>query len=565
MQKRNLIRKLNTKILCILILFVLIYITTNFTPQTLNVSYGATYTYTKNSNNLPSNFEQKYPGYISLIQSLVKAHPNWNFKLYETGLSWEATINSEYQNHVDSIKNVVPSNYSKAWICSICGKKEQDTGSWYCASRQAIEHVMDPRNSLNDANLFQFLQLSNDKSITKSQVSQMASKISYLNNQSIIDAIYEVANDPDYNINPFYIIGKILQEQGNGASALCSGKGYNKQYVGYYNLFNVGASGKGEEAVILNGLAYAKSQGWDTPKKSIMGGIGLVKRYINRGQDTLYYQKFNVTYKPYYANQYAQNLFDAQSIGSILKGYYKNAGLLDSSFTFVIPLYTGMPSSPCKSPSISDSETGELAYINANGGLKLKDAPNGNTIAIINEGTQVLITQRATSKIGGYYWDKVSTPRGTGYMAREASDGSKTYLVVVGSNKNDNISEPNSNNQIITEPGATVNTIKKKYSNAVIVDKNGKEITGDTLVGTGAKVKIDGVEKYTIIKLGDVNGDGKVKATDYVLIKNYIMSNGGTLDNNQIKGADVNKDGAVKATDYILIKNNIMNGTKINL
>ena len=565
MQKRNLIRKLNTKILCILILFVLIYITANFTPQTLNISYGATYTYTKNSNNLPSNFEQKYPGYISLIQSLVKAHPNWNFKLYETGLSWEATINSEYQNHVDSIKNVVPSNYSKAWICSICGKKEQDTGSWYCASRQAIEHVMDPRNSLNDVNLFQFLQLSNDKSITKSQVSQMASKISYLNNQSIIDAIYEVANDPDYNINPFYIIGKILQEQGDGASALCSGKGYNKQYVGYYNLFNVGASGKGEEAVILNGLAYAKSQGWDTPKKSIMGGIGLVKRYINRGQDTLYYQKFNVTYKPYYANQYAQNLFDAQSIGSILKGYYKNAGLLDSSFTFVIPLYTGMPSSPCKSPSISDSETGELAYINANGGLKLKDAPNGNTIAIINEGTQVLITQRATSKIGGYYWDKVSTPRGTGYMAREASDGSKTYLVVIGSNKNDNISEPNSNNQIITEPGATVNTIKKKYSNAVIVDKNGKEITGDTLVGTGAKVKIGGVEKYTIIKLGDVNGDGKVKATDYVLIKNYIMSNGGTLNNNQIKGADVNKDGAVKATDYILIKNNIMNGTKINL
>ena len=63
-------------------------------------------------------------------------------------------------------------------------------------------------------------------------------------------------------------------------------------------------------------------------------------------------------------------------------------------------------------------------------------------IAVINEGTQVLITQRATSKVGGYYWDKVSTPRGTGYMAREASDGSKTYLVVIGSNKNDNIAEP---------------------------------------------------------------------------------------------------------------------------
>ena len=553
MQKRNLIHKLNTKILCVLILFVLIYITAGFVPQTLNISYGATYTYTKNSNNLPSDFEQKYPGYVTLVQALVASHPNWTFKLYETGLSWEATINSEYQNHADSIKNVVPNSYSNAWICSICGR-------WYCASRQAIEHVMDPRNSLNDANLFQYLQLSNDSSITKDQVAQMASKISYLNNQSIIDAIYEVANDPEYNINPFYIIGKILQEQGSGASALCSGQGYKGQYVGYYNLFNVGASGKGEEAVILNGLAYAKSQGWDTPKKSIMGGIGLVKRYIKRGQDTLYYQKFNVTYKPYYVNQYAQNLFDAQSIGSILKGYYKDAGLLESSFTFVIPLYTGMPSTACKSPSISGDETGELAYINANGGLKLKDAPNGNSIAIISEGTQVLITERATSKVGGYYWDKVSTPRGTGYMAREASDGSKTYLVVIGSNKNDNIAEPDENNIITSEPGTTANTIKKKYSNAVIVDKNGNEITGDTLVGTGAKVKIDGVEKYTIVKLGDCDGDGKINSMDMYNIIQHML-NKITIQNEFFKAIDTNHDNKIDSMDMyniiqIILKNN---------
>lgn len=564
MQKRNLIHKLNTKILCILILFVLIYITISFTPQILNISYGATYTYTKNSNNLPSDFEQKYPGYISLVQALTTSHPNWTFKLYETGLTWEATINSEYQNHSDSIKNVVPSSYSNEWICSICGREEQDTGKWYCASRQAIEHVMDPRNSLNDANLFQYLQLSNDKSITKDQVAQMASKISYLNNQSIIDAIYEVANDPDYNINPFYIIGKILQEQGSGASALCSGQGYKGQYVGYYNLFNVGASGKGEEAVILNGLAYAKSQGWDTPKKSIMGGIGLIRSYIRRGQDTLYYQKFNVVYSPYYSNQYAQNLFDAQSIGSILKGYYKDAGLLESSFTFIIPLYIDMPSSPCKSPSISSSETGEIAYINANGGLKLKDAPNGNTIAIINEGTQVLITQRATSKVGSYYWDKVSTPSGTGYMAREASDGSKTYLVVIGSNKNDNIAEPNNDNQIIVEPAVTADTIKKKYTNAIIIDKNGNEITGDSLVGTGAKVKIDGEEKYTIVKLGDASGDGQITPADYVRVKNKIM---GTMEMDSIieKAADVNRDGKISPADYVQIKNHIMDIKKISI
>lgn len=564
MQKRNLIHKLNTKILCILILFVLIYITISFTPQILNISYGATYTYTKNSNDLPSDFEQKYPGYISLVEALASSHPNWTFKLYETGLTWEATINSEYQNHSDSIKNVVPSNYSDEWICSICGREEQDTGEWCCASRQAIEHVMDPRNSLNDANLFQYLQLSNDKSITKDQVAQMASKISYLNNQSIIDAIYEVANDPDYNINPFYIIGKILQEQGSGASALCSGQGYKGQYVGYYNLFNVGASGKGEEAVILNGLAYAKSQGWDTPKKSIMGGIGLIRSYIRRGQDTLYYQKFNVVCSPYYSNQYAQNLFDAQSIGSILKGYYKDAGLLESSFTFVIPLYIDMPSSPAKSPSINSSETGELAYINANGGLKLKDEPNGNTIAIINEGTQVLITQRATSKVGEYYWDKVSTPKGTGYMAREASDGSKTYLVVIGSNKNDNIAEPNNDNQIMVEPAVTADTIKKKYSNAIIIDKNGNEITGDSLVGTGAKVKIDGVEKYTIVKLGDANGDGIINSADLLKVVKHLNEIS-ILKESYLKAVDCNRDGTINSADLLKIVKHLNETNKITI
>ena len=75
MQKHNLIHKLNTKILCVLILFVLIYITAGFVPQTLNISYGATYTYTKNSNNLPSDFEQKLINLINLYgRSIVEEY-----------------------------------------------------------------------------------------------------------------------------------------------------------------------------------------------------------------------------------------------------------------------------------------------------------------------------------------------------------------------------------------------------------------------------------------------------------------------------------------------------------
>ena len=216
MQKKNISKKTIQPILCILILFIMIYIMLAVIPQTNIKSYGATYTYNNFTNDLPANFEELYPGYISLLENLSKNNTSWTFKLYETGLEWDAVINSEYQGHGSSPKNLVPSNYSESWICPICGTREYDTsGRWYCASRGAIEHTMDPRNTINDTCVFQYLQLSNDTNITKEQVATMASKISYLNNQTIIDAIYEVANDPNYNINPFYIIGKILQEQGS--------------------------------------------------------------------------------------------------------------------------------------------------------------------------------------------------------------------------------------------------------------------------------------------------------------------------------------------------------------
>lgn len=557
--QRKIFKQFNKQILCILILFVMIYTMFGFIPYFMNKSYGATYTYSESVKNLPKNFDTMYPGYRPLLESLVKAHPNWTFKLYETNLEWEAVINNEYQGHSKkNLKNLVPKTYSDPWICPICGKKTYDTEEWYCASRASIEYTMDPRTSMQDTKIFQYLLLSNDENITKKQVETMAKKISYLNDQKIIDAIYEVANDPEYDINPFFIIGKILQEQGDGASALCSGQGYKNQYVGYYNLFNVGATGNTLEEVILNGLEYAKNQGWDTPHKAIMGGIGLIRTYINRGQDTLYYQKFNVTSQPYYSGQYAQNIFDAQSIGKILRGYYKEENLLDSEFIFEIPLYKNMPQKPVEEPKEVVKETGENAYINANGGLKLKDLPNGNTIRTIAEGTKILITERANKKVGDYYWDKVSTPYGTGYMAREASDGSKTYLVVIteeDENEEDKEEEKNykiDGDSMIIAPKTTI-----------------KDISGATnsskVFGTGAKIKLNN-KTYNLVMLGDVNGDGTIKASDYVLIKNYIMSpETSTLSEIHRKAADVNRDSGIKASDYVLIKNYIMYGNQIGL
>lgn len=544
MQRKNSF-KFHKRNLCILILFVMIYSMFSFIPQLMNKTYAATYTYSKSKKDVPSNFDTTYPGYKSLLDTMIKEHPNWTFKLYETGLDWKTVINNEYRGHGSAPKNLSPATYPIGWICYDCRNIKRDNGSWRCASREAIEYMMDPRNSANSSDVFQFLLLSNDKNITKEQVKTMASKISYLNTNEIITAIYDSAQELD--INPFYIIGKILQEQGSNGSVMCSGKGYKGKYVGYYNFFNVGASGDTNDQVISKGLSYAKSEGWNTPKKSIIGGIGVIKRYINRGQDTLYYQKFNVTYLPYYVNQYAQNVLDAQNIGTELRSYYEKSKLLDGSFTFEIPLYKNMPKSACKKPSTMayNIPTGENAYINVNVGytLALRDSPDGATIANIDSGEKVIILKRASSKINGTYWDEVYSKQGTGYMAREAKDGSKTYLVVI---KQYQISGSN----IMVAPGTTISAIS-----------GGKNTS--SVFGTGAKISLEG-KTYNLVMLGDVNGDGKVKATDYVLIKNYIM-NGSKMNEIQQKAADVNKDGKVKATDYVLIKNYIMNGQKITL
>lgn len=270
MQKILNILKLN-KVLNILIVLIVVYTMLSFSNITTIKSYavGSTYTYNPSiaNNDLPDNFDTLYPGYKSLIQTVLASHPTWTIKLIDTGLVWDTVINNEYTGHGSSPKNLVPannSNYSGDWICPICGATPYDNGNWYCASRSAIAYMMDPRNSLNNSDIFQFQDLSSTTA-TRESIQQMVSG-TFINNDECIDAILRAATT--YSVSPYHLVSRIIQEQRTNGSTL--GLGIEDPVgsgIKYYNLFNIGAAGNSSATIIANGLARAKSEGWDTMRK----------------------------------------------------------------------------------------------------------------------------------------------------------------------------------------------------------------------------------------------------------------------------------------------------------
>ena len=67
--------------------------------------------------------------------------------------------------------------------------------------------------------------------------------------------------------------------------------------------------------------------------------------YINKGQNTLYLQKFDVVSQDgeLYWHQYMQNLLAPQSEAANMKEIYEASNTVDTALNFIIPLYENMP------------------------------------------------------------------------------------------------------------------------------------------------------------------------------------------------------------------------------
>lgn len=517
----------NIKIIAILVIINITIVTVlslfnyniNATNQTL-------------SSDINSIDNSKYPGIKEKIQSLKSEHPNWNFKILYTGIDWNEAITYEYTGHGKSPKNLVPdsSSYTGEWVCGYCREKEYDSGSWRCASESALKYMMDPRASLNSSDIFQFLELSYDNGTgySRDTVKKMLSG-SFLDNDAYINAIMDASQK--HNVNPYYIAARILQEQGKGGTVLTKGQGYNGQYQGVYNVFNIGASGGTKEKVILNGLAKAQKYGWDTIEKSIYGGIEIIaSKYIAVGQNTMYFQKFDVENSDgkMYTHQYMQNILAAQNEGTTLRKTLNKMNAINYQYTFIIPVYENMPSNTASRPSTTSSPKAverDLVKVNANPSIRMRNAANGSsTKGSLYYGEIAIRLERATSKVNGTYWDKVLNNDGViGYVARTTYDyesNYKEYLISVGGNG---------------------------VNNGGSGDKENNN-SGNN----------DGENNSSSELLGDINGDNKIDAMDMYILIQHILGND-ILKNEKFKRADISGDGKLDAMDMYMIIQKILN------
>ena len=302
-----------------------------------------------------SLFPSSYRSGLWLMHNL---EPTYQFVPYYTNLSWDDLMSQE-----DNADRNLASDYSNPeWVKE--DSPVYDGSSWRAAKTQVVSYFLDPRNFFDPVHIFMFEKLSFDSSIhTLDGVREM------------VDGTFLDATDPDYadillragqesGVSPYFLTSRILQEMGvNAESELATGT--LPGYEGYYNFYNIGSTPDPdvENGARINGAKYAMYGSdpdaktitadesaillpWTTPDLAIRGGaLWIAKSYISIGQDTLYFQKFDVISNDdgLYQHQYAQNISMPYTEGVRYHDAYLAQNMISTDFIFVIPVYYDIP------------------------------------------------------------------------------------------------------------------------------------------------------------------------------------------------------------------------------
>lgn len=461
--------------------------------------------------------------YARPLLELHRRYPDWKFVPVVTGLDWKTSVEKESA----AGKNLVQSQVNDARKATDGAAYDWRTNKWYgydgagwvCASPEFIAYCMDPRNFLDETNIFQFETLEAEPYQSLAGVSNILANTFMAGNYTDTDGAVRSYAQTFYDlgaslsVSPYHLAARCRQEQGaGGTSPLISGK--NTGYVGYYNYFNVRAFTTGTASAALNGLAYAKAQGWNSIYRSITGGGKIVAdNFVKKGQNTIYFQKFNVVYKnSLYSHQYMTNLMAAISEGSSMGKAYADK---NQAFVFRIPVYRDMPESPA-----GFKDTGNpnhwLAALTVDGGTLTPSFDGATTEYSLITGAETASVNVAAKPVAS-----TSSVSGTG-----------NYPLASG----DNIIQVSCVSQSGAARTYTIHVSRQQQTGGVADPPQ----TPNEAAGSG-----------------DINGDGKISNVDLVLLQKHILGIE-PLSGAPLEAADTGRDGKISNKDLVILQKRIL-------
>ena len=254
-------------------------------------------------------------------------------------------------------------------------------------------------------------------------------------------------------------------------------------------------------------------------KKAITGGALFISdKYVKKGKDTLYFQKFNVssnrTTAPY-TYEYMTNIMAPSSESASIYSSYKENNKLNNAYTFRIPVYNNMPNDAYK---VSRTDTV--------GGKEEEEKPTEeNKPAEENKPVEEVkpkVSPEQKVKNAGY-------SLASGYLTK----------VKLGENMS-----------LLREK------LSKQDAIVATLDNSWKSKTSGA-IATGDIIEIDKEKKYEVVIYGDINSDANISVVDLLFLKKYILGEVTLKSANKV-AADISKDGKVDVVDLLLIKKYIL-------
>ena len=557
--------------------------------------------------------------YLGPLMDLHAAYPQWTFTPLHTNYSFDRAVKGEYRPGVNLvIANSPPEYKSKAdadfnYYTNAWREYEQ---GWVGASADLIAFQMDPRNFLDEVQIFQFesQRYNPDLDYRHGLVSVInktfmaASPIPYLDREGQSQNL-----DTDYaslleeagrvsGVSPYHLLSRIIQEVSPNGSHSVSGN-YAEDVRGYYNFYNIGATGGGDPLYMglitardgISGYPDYKNAEmlfpWTDPAKAIQGGaIFIGKDYINVDQHTLYLQKWNLVsrYTRPFTHQYMGNVLAPEYEAINVYNAYQEMGALQESKEFLIPVFLDMPAAT-PSPTGGGNPNNWLKAIRVNGQIIPNFRPERYEYKL-----QISSASRGLA-VDALPWSADSSVAGMGvYQLRPgpneiilqvvANNGvSRNYRLYVEQSPvtanvdSNTLPKISSASYQISSLGYlygadplqgsnTATFLKGQYSSLpASYDLALLAADGQTAIeraGTGSLLQLRengrAVNQFPLVILGDANGDGYIDLGDFQAMRDRVIQGQINAPTAYDLAMDINQDGLVNLMDLWALKNHVI-------